>query len=195
MERLIACVGDPLTSGGQVLPYPDPTQGFTIQGHQPALIGGQAYCAACKSNGVINKAGGPKRWQYIAEVALENDIVICGCPVPPKIIAALQQISYCDDMYGAMDAIQSSLTTSATSASSYTCASEYANYLSSCNDSPDEYEQYFVVQDEHGNPLPGFDYQIMSEEKIVAKGSFNTTGETSAYSLDQDIDIVLQARK
>lgn len=98
MQRRIACVGDVLSSGGTVLPADGPP--MTFMGHQVALIGGQAFCTACKSNGVIAKSGGPYRLRFLAEVALDGDIVMCKCPRPPRIIAALSGESSCDDNLG-----------------------------------------------------------------------------------------------
>lgn len=95
MKRRIASVGDTLSSGGTVLPADGPPMIF--MGHQVALIGGQAFCTACESNGVIAKSGGHYRIRFIAEVALDGDIVLCRCPRPPRIIAALSGESWCDD--------------------------------------------------------------------------------------------------
>lgn len=99
MHRRILVVGDPPVPGGHVLPYSGPE--FTIHGHRVALIGGRAYCEGCNSIGIIAKAGGPRRnGFYGAEVALEGDVVVCHCPVPPLILSTLQTTSYVDDLGG-----------------------------------------------------------------------------------------------
>ncbi|MCY1232838.1 Lysine-specific metallo-endopeptidase [compost metagenome] len=95
MERKIIVVGDPPTPGGRVLPYGGPTA--EIHGHQAALIGGRAYCEGCNSVGIIAKAGGPRRMQFLGEVALEGDVVVCHCPIPPALVATLQQSANFDD--------------------------------------------------------------------------------------------------
>lgn len=96
MERKILVVGDMPSPGGRVLPYEAP-YASTINGHQVALIGGRAYCEGCNSVGLIAKAGGPRRVQYISEVALEGDVVVCYCPTPQPLIATLQHTATCDD--------------------------------------------------------------------------------------------------
>ncbi len=96
MERKILVVGDAPSPGGRVLPYEAPYVS-TIGDHQVALIGGRAYCEGCNSVGIIAKAGGPRRIQYISEVALEGDVVICHCPMPQPLIATLQHTATCDD--------------------------------------------------------------------------------------------------
>lgn len=98
MRRRIAVVNDSLSSGGQVLDYAQ-NGGFTFDSRKVALIGGRAHCEACKSDGVIAKAGGPARLGFggMGEVALDQDIVRCQCAVPPTISASLAGESWCDD--------------------------------------------------------------------------------------------------
>lgn len=110
MMRRIAVVGDSLERGGRILPYVGPV--FTIgdAGRQVALIGGSAYCEACKSTGMIAKAGGPRRIDFMGETAADGDIVLCGCPTPPRIVATLSGESWCDDMAETMGVVASSKT-------------------------------------------------------------------------------------
>ena len=97
MMRKVIVVGDPPAPGGAVLPYSGPM--MDVFGHRIALIGGRAYCEGCNSVGIIAKAGGPRRgWLYGAEMALEGDVVICHCPVPPPLIATLVHNMNFDDM-------------------------------------------------------------------------------------------------
>ncbi|VWD37376.1 MULTISPECIES: PAAR domain-containing protein [Burkholderia] len=104
MLRKIAVVGDTLSTGGNVLPHGGPP--ITMNGHQVALIGGPAFCAACKATGVIAKSGGPYRMSMAGESALDQDIV----PKPPKIIAGLCGEAWCDDMVEGHGKVISSLT-------------------------------------------------------------------------------------
>ncbi|MHA7680069.1 PAAR domain-containing protein [Cupriavidus sp. PET2-C1] len=102
MMRRIACVGDELERGGKILPYAGRGCTFGNPGHQAALIGGQAYCEACKSTGTIAKAGGPRRMQFMGEIALDSDVVLCQCPTPPRIVALVAGEKWFEDM-GARD--------------------------------------------------------------------------------------------
>ncbi|RQR49579.1 PAAR domain-containing protein [Burkholderia sp. Bp9126] len=108
MLRKLAVVGDSLSSGGNILPHDGPR--VTTNGHQIALIGAPAFCAACKATGVVAKSGGPYRMSMSGEAALDQDIVICGCPNPPKIVAALGGDMWCDDMVEGHGKVVSSLT-------------------------------------------------------------------------------------
>lgn len=101
MMRKILVVGDPPASGGRVLPYDGPM--FDLYGHRVALIGGRAYCEGCNSVGIIAKAGGPRRPQFISEAALEGDVVVCHCPVPQPLLSVLQHWSTCEDGEGGDD--------------------------------------------------------------------------------------------
>lgn len=95
MKRRIAVVGDSLSRGGTVKPYGGPP--FLVHGYQAALIGGNAFCTACQSLGTIAKSGGPYRIQFQGEVALDNDVVLCGCTSPPHIVALLAGEAWCND--------------------------------------------------------------------------------------------------
>jgi uncharacterized Zn-binding protein involved in type VI secretion len=95
MMRKILVVGDPPAPGGRVLPYGGPM--YELHGHRVALIGGRAYCEGCHSVGIIAKAGGPRRPQFISEAALEGDVVVCHCPVPQVLVSVLQQSASYDD--------------------------------------------------------------------------------------------------
>lgn len=106
MMRRIAVVGDALQDGGAILPYSGPACSFGDAGHQAALIGGQAYCEACKSVGAIVKAGGPRRIQFMSGVALDGDKVLCKCPRPQRIVAVLAGSAWHDDGGGGEQAFR-----------------------------------------------------------------------------------------
>jgi hypothetical protein len=97
MMRRIAVVGDELSpGGGQLKGYAGRPAFFN--GHQPALIGGDAYCEVCRSVGIIAKSGGPRRMQFMGEIALDGDIVLCRCAIPPRIHAVLAGEKWYDDL-------------------------------------------------------------------------------------------------
>ncbi|MXN77970.1 PAAR domain-containing protein [Burkholderia sp. 4701] len=108
MNRRIAVVGDSLSSGGTIGPYSGPP--FLVRGHQAALIGGSAFCIECQSTGIIAKAGGPYRLKFQGEVALDRDVVLCGCSTPPSIIALLAGEAWCDDGLKGLGEVVSSRT-------------------------------------------------------------------------------------
>ncbi|RKP46817.1 PAAR domain-containing protein [Trinickia fusca] len=105
MLRRIAVVGDSLEHGGQILPYVGPVVAMGNAGHQVALIGGQAYCEACKRTGLIAKTGGPRRLRFMGETAADGDVVLCSCSTPPRIVATLAGESWCDDMADTMGVV------------------------------------------------------------------------------------------
>ncbi|MGJ7534775.1 MULTISPECIES: M35 family metallo-endopeptidase [unclassified Variovorax] len=110
MMRKLIVVGDPPASGGAVLPYGGPMS--DVFGKCLALIGGRAYCEGCNSVGIIAKAGGPRRgWFHSAEMALEGDVVVCHCPVPPPLVSKLQHPpTYDDALAGAVSDFSPSFT-------------------------------------------------------------------------------------
>jgi uncharacterized Zn-binding protein involved in type VI secretion len=90
------CVGDQPITGGAVLPYsvPYPTK---VHGRDVALINGKVYCEACKSTGIIIKAGGPRRLLFEGEAALDGDLCLCKCSPPPPIKATHALTEWFDD--------------------------------------------------------------------------------------------------
>lgn len=121
--RRFACVGDTLIPGGGVI-LPDAGRAAFFDDHQPALVSGLARCDACKSIGIIAKAGGPRRLEFMGEIALDGDIVLCGCPTPPRIAATLAG----DRWYEDMDAGDDSQSTPADLESAYMAAPEWESY-------------------------------------------------------------------
>jgi len=85
-KRNLVLVGDPLSTGGAVLPHNHNLD--TRKGVSFAYINGKVHCDACNSTGIIAKAGGPRRLDFRGqEAALEGDIVLCKCTVPPTLVA------------------------------------------------------------------------------------------------------------
>ncbi|WP_061942761.1 PAAR domain-containing protein [Collimonas pratensis] len=91
------CEPDKPETGGYILPNPAVT--VTVGNNiRAALIGSKAYCEACKSIGMIAKAGGPRRMNFMGEIALDHDILLCKCPKPPRMIATSTSTHQYDDM-------------------------------------------------------------------------------------------------
>lgn len=110
MMRLVLCVGDQPETGGYIEPMTVGVPG-SIMGHPVAFIGGTAFCNACSSVGVVAKAGGPRRRKHCGtEIALEGDILLCKCPTPPRMVAAMQSTSRHDDMAESMGTVTSNRT-------------------------------------------------------------------------------------
>jgi hypothetical protein len=169
MQRRIAVVGDTLTGGGFVLSYRSEMD-FMFHGHQVALIGGKAYCEKCKSTGIVVKAGGPTRLNYInmREVALDRDIVLCECERHPQIIAVHAGDSMVDD-----EAEKYAALTSAPSAGSSTSSNAY------------RYDQHFILRDERtGRILANTPYRIVTDDGGTTEGRTDVQGRTDKVSSD-----------
>lgn len=109
MQRLYLCVGDQPETGGRIEPYAGPLVSF--YGHQAAMVGARAYCNACKSTGVIAKAGGPGRLKHHGnEIALDADILFCKCAQTPRMVATMQTNARYDDLVETMGIVASSKT-------------------------------------------------------------------------------------
>lgn len=100
MMRLILCEKDTPETGGRVVAS-RPLAPYTINGNHVLYIGSRAFCEACKTMGVIEKSGGPRRHRHGGrEIALDGDIVACRCATPPRMIATSQQTRRHDDLAG-----------------------------------------------------------------------------------------------
>jgi len=166
MQRLVLCVGDPPSTGGYIQPvsvaYP-----HTIMGHQAAYIGQGAFCNACKSSGVIAKAGGPYRSTHNGkEVALDRDILVCGCPTPPPLIATRQSIFWVDDR---LESMPSTLSTST---------------QSFVNRGAGLYDEKIKLRDGNGKPLNNAYYTVKLPSGEVIHGVTDSSGYTERIKTD-----------
>ncbi|WP_175948056.1 PAAR domain-containing protein [Burkholderia pyrrocinia] len=110
MMRRFLCIGDQPETGGSIDPDSNRTT-MNFYGHAAAMIGARAYCNACKSTGVIAKAGGPSRFGNCGgEIALDGDILLCKCPTPPRMIASMQSTATHGDGGGYEAAAASAIT-------------------------------------------------------------------------------------
>ncbi|MGN5352180.1 PAAR domain-containing protein [Ralstonia sp. L16] len=180
MMRRIAVVGDTLLNGGMVLSYAGPACTFGNAGHQVALIGGQAYCEMCKRVGIITKAGGPRRMNFMGEVALDGDEVLCKCLHPKRIVAVLAGEAWYEDGSGSeierqranSDLVNSVPTTAAVSPI---------------------YDEQFLLKDRQGNVLSDTYYTVGLPNGAIKHGTTDLLGRTERIRTDgvQEICIYL----
>jgi hypothetical protein len=173
MMRRIAVVGDKLETGGEILPYSGPVFTMGDAGHQVALIGGTAWCEACKSTGVIAKAGGPRRISFMGETAADRDVVICNCHTPPQIIATLSGESWCDDMAETMGSVSEELRRRAAESTEGTgiAASIVA-----------QYNERFILRSTNGQALPHTAYAVQRKSGVFEYGETDADGHTHLLS-------------
>ncbi|MFM0731540.1 PAAR domain-containing protein [Paraburkholderia sediminicola] len=151
MLRLYICIGDQPETGGQIEPYVGPRT--TFYGHQAAMIGAGVYCNACKSTGVIAKAGGPRRRKHHgSEIVLDGDILLCGCAQPPRMIASMQRNARFDDLAETMGVVASARTVSGGVTSMVTSA----------------YDEQ--VEPSRGTLIEGYPYFIETQDGRVFSG-------------------------
>lgn len=84
MKRYTITLGASTSAGGKVT---SASSHGSINGNTIALEGDAISCPACKSQGKIQCVGPriPETWNG-KNVALENDLCICGCSNPPLLI-------------------------------------------------------------------------------------------------------------
>jgi hypothetical protein len=163
MMHRIAVVGDKLSNDGEICDYKGMM--FTLgAGHQAALINGAAYCPVCKTTGYIAKEGGPRRMTIGAsEIALENDVVICGCPDHPRIFARLAGEAWHDDLAETLGIVGSRTTASGGTAMAASLVSVF--------------DEAYVLRDRaSGEPLANVSYRLTSDGGTMVEGVTDAAG-------------------
>lgn len=155
------CVGDPPVTGGAVLPYDAPYPTRVTDAEIPvALIGGAVYCEACKSTGIIAKAGGMRRVNFMTEIALDRDICVCNCHPPPPIKATIALTVWHEDEGEAIPV-----------------------------EPPRTYNRHFQIVDEvTGKPLKNRPYKIIFDGETI-EGATDDDGKTKLVHYDSSKNI------
>lgn len=85
MKRYHITLGASTTAGGKVITA---SSCCSIDGVKVAVEGDKIVCPACKSQGSIRIFGPriPESWNG-KQVALQDDLCVCKCPSPPKLVA------------------------------------------------------------------------------------------------------------
>ena len=173
MLRKIVSVGDPLDSNGIVLPNGNSTA--TMGGYPMALIGGSARCEQCKTIGQIAKSGGPRRLNFMGEVALEGDLVLCKYPVNPKLVSQLFQTANYDDLAETQGILPPLL--------AHLSGNE-STPVDSPNSSVPSPQRFFELVDEITRlPLADRDYAITRENGRIEHGTASGVGNTHLLTL------------
>jgi len=164
---------DPLTSGPGSRVYATGKVG-TVQGEdgrrrRMAFIGDEAWCAACGSMGFITYGTTGLRVQRRLldrmnggrRQAVGDDIVLCKCPTPPRIIANYGR------NWKILDNGDDASRKAVPSAPGLT------------------YDEQFVLRDaETRQPLRNVRYQIFSTSRLLAEGTTDTNGCTQRINTD-----------
>jgi uncharacterized Zn-binding protein involved in type VI secretion len=164
VRRYLIVLGDKTTAGGVVI-QAEPT--CTNHGKPLAYHGAQVYCHACKTTGYISNMP-PYRTMTLMgkQVALENDVCICKCSPPPRLIASQNNasMSFEADELAAMGLrADGSPLPKATAATHGT------------------FDERFVLKDGSGNGLANTYYTIKLPSGELRHGTTDSEGRTARY--------------
>jgi uncharacterized Zn-binding protein involved in type VI secretion len=160
--RYYAREGDRTTVGGTVA---EGLANFSIGGRCASFDGAAVWCPACKSAGRIC-ASGPRRPFMLSngrQIALDNDLCLCKCSPPPRLIASQSQAG----MSVAGDA-----TARTAQPAGGTAVAGFAAF----------FDEQFAICDERGEPIPNALYSIQWESGAREHGQANASGHTSRLS-------------
>jgi uncharacterized Zn-binding protein involved in type VI secretion len=85
-SRFHITVGATTTEGGEVV---SASSNRSINGARVACAGDQVSCPKCKSTGIIEPDGPRLREVFNGrQVALSDDLCVCKCVPPPRLVAS-----------------------------------------------------------------------------------------------------------
>ncbi|WP_175686945.1 PAAR domain-containing protein [Burkholderia anthina] len=172
MKRYFIRIGDKTTTGGTV------TQGedfFKHDGKAVAYEGAEVYCNACASVGRIANVPPFHTMLLVGkQVALENDICICNCDPPPRLIASQStgsmSFEHHEPVHHAFHIDGNPLATSSESSS---------------------FDDRFKLFDEAtGKPLANTEYAILRANGDIEHGVTDRSGRTHLLSSTANSEVV-----
>ena len=160
MKRYTITLGATTTVGGKVI---SASSNGSINGVTIALEGDSIFCPACKTQGKILcvEPRVPETWNG-KKVALENDLCLCACPNPPRLIP--NQSLRCQTLKN--DSEEN------TSARARASAMGGANAGSMFDD------KFILFDEDIGESLPGTEYAIRRANGQVEFGTTDEKGHT-----------------
>lgn len=161
MKRHTITLGASTTAGGKVI---SASSHGSIHGVIIALEGDLIFCPACKSQGTIQCIAPriPELWND-KNVALENDLCICGCLSPPRLLPS-QSVRYQIIGEAAVEARQA--------AERSIAAEAWADAGAMFDD------RYILIDEESGEPFANTEYALQRRDGQVEFGITDAQGHT-----------------
>lgn len=171
MKRHTITLGASTSAGGKVIAA---SSNGSINGVTIALEGDGIFCPACKSEGKIICVGPriPETWNG-KNVALENDLCLCGCAIPPRLLPS-QSVRY----QNISDASAGRTQAAAVAASKDTMFND----------------RYVLVDEDTGEPLTNTEYALKGTSGKFEFGTTDANGHThliATSATSEPIDIFL----
>jgi uncharacterized Zn-binding protein involved in type VI secretion len=181
MKRHTITLGASTTAGGKVI---STSSNGSINGVPIALEGDLIACKGCKGTGKIVCIGPriPETWNG-KQVALENDLCICGCAPPPRLLPN-QHTRYQSISDDTAPSIDTALTTATTTGG-------IASTPSSIDSDDEIVEQYFSLLADDDTPIANYHYDLTQDGKPHTKAAMFSKGETVAVSGKAELDLIV----
>jgi uncharacterized Zn-binding protein involved in type VI secretion len=178
MKRYHITLGAGTTAGGKVTTA---TSCCSINGVKVALEGDKIICPACKSEGSIQIFGPriPESWNG-KQVALQDDLCVCKCPLPPRLVA--NQSLKCQVVDGGGGGVAGADGTSSSAASPEEVASTARRDTQAAAIEQSEEKVMLRFLDEYSQaPIAAKRYRLELPDKIIE-------GQTDADGYSEPID-------
>jgi uncharacterized Zn-binding protein involved in type VI secretion len=176
LKRYHITLGATTTAGGTVT---SASSLMSIGDAKMALDGDEVSCAACNSKGII-KLDGPRRSEQFnsRQVALSDDLCICLCSPPPKLVNSQTQ------RYQFIDAASSMATAAPAAASQAT-----STLASPARTEVDDKAAIRLLQPATREPFRQRPYKLQLHDKII-KGTTDEEGFTQPLSSSERASLV-----
>ena len=186
MKRYHITLGADTTAGGKVIAA---SSACTIEGIAIAVEGDKVSCPACKSTGTIRPFGTriPESWNG-KQLALQDDLCMCKCPSPPKLVAT-QTLRY-QQPGGDIAATATTATTAAAATATATAApaatpEQAASHTRQAEQDAalaqaDEPITLRLLDDYTGQALPDKPYRLEFATKVI-EGRTDGDGHTLPF--------------
>ncbi|WP_174769867.1 PAAR domain-containing protein [Paraburkholderia hayleyella] len=174
MRRYLIVLGDKTTAGGVVI---QAEESHRNHGKPLAYHGAQIYCHACKTTGHIYNVPPYRPMELMGkQVALENDICICKCNPPPRLIASQHNAS--------MSFESGELAAMGLHSNGSAIAKEERATRGA-------FDERFVLKDGRGNRLADTHYTIRLPSGELKHGATDSQGYTLRYQTDSAGNIAI----
>jgi uncharacterized Zn-binding protein involved in type VI secretion len=164
VKRYFILSGDRTTAGGEVIQGDD---SWRNQGKPLAYNGAQIYCPACKTTGYICNVPPYRPMTAMSkQVALENDICICKCNPPPRLIASQTNASMSFESH---------------ELAAMGLRADGSPLLKEAPANHAAFDERFVLKDGSGNRLANTYYTIRLPSGELKHGTTDSQGRTARY--------------
>lgn len=168
MRRMFILVGDATTHDGCVI---EGESSSTHHGKAMSYHGARVYCRTCQSEGRIVGVPPYRPMTLMGkQVALENDLCVCKCDPPPRLLPSQNTAWMSFEPYELAE---------------MGCDQNGQKHEQSIGQDVAMFDRRFRFVDENGSPVSGIRVQLTGTNGITRRVTTDSTGRTPVISGDE----------